>query len=431
MLNVLLTALTDFGIYSLFVVLYTVVGAYQNINVFEQKFDWRKYVNGLVKWLALGGVVVGLAVGTYLLIAQSAAQGVQLQNVEAIAPRVIFALMLLASGVIAGKTIAKLGIKVGLTEDQVKAIQDQAVNTDTDKPLVLKIDGIPMPSEEYLKQKIADEQEGGVGTFYSVPIGSYEAFKSAVNGRGFDIDNYYGWQCWDGAALLWQQLGLSLVTGNGLAVGTWDLNKDRNKYDKFDLVHDVNSLKPGDVVVMRPNHIGFFDGYDGNYMRILGQNQGGAVGANGGAAFNITRVAKSAFAGAFRYKGWVNNTPAPAPQPVPTTPARKSNEEIAREVARGDWGNNPERKNRLVAAGYDYDVIQAIVNAGVPAPKPNTAAIKQGDTVVPINRISYDGVPLTQYDPTYTVSEVKGDRAVLVARGQVWAAINIANIRKA
>lgn len=45
-----------------------------------------------------------------------------------------------------------------------------------------------------------------------------------------------------------------------------------------------------------------------------------------------------------------------------TTPNRKSNEEIAREVIRGDWGNGDERRTRLINAGYDYNAIQAIVN---------------------------------------------------------------------
>lgn len=45
-----------------------------------------------------------------------------------------------------------------------------------------------------------------------------------------------------------------------------------------------------------------------------------------------------------------------------TTPNRKSNEEIAREVIRGDWGNGDERRTRLTNAGYDYNAIQAIVN---------------------------------------------------------------------
>ena len=40
----------------------------------------------------------------------------------------------------------------------------------------------------------------------------------------------------------------------------------------------------------------------------------------------------------------------------------KTIDEIAKEVMQGKWGNNPERKNRLVAAGYDYDAIQKRVN---------------------------------------------------------------------
>ena len=45
-----------------------------------------------------------------------------------------------------------------------------------------------------------------------------------------------------------------------------------------------------------------------------------------------------------------------------TTSTKKSNEEIAREVIAGKWGNGNERKQRLSAAGYDYSAIQAIVN---------------------------------------------------------------------
>lgn len=40
----------------------------------------------------------------------------------------------------------------------------------------------------------------------------------------------------------------------------------------------------------------------------------------------------------------------------------KSIDELAQEVIRGKWGNNPERRQRLEAAGYDYNAIQARVN---------------------------------------------------------------------
>ena len=45
-----------------------------------------------------------------------------------------------------------------------------------------------------------------------------------------------------------------------------------------------------------------------------------------------------------------------------STSNKKSNETIANEVIAGKWGNGADRKNKLTAAGYDYNAIQAIVN---------------------------------------------------------------------
>lgn len=41
---------------------------------------------------------------------------------------------------------------------------------------------------------------------------------------------------------------------------------------------------------------------------------------------------------------------------------KKSNTEVAKEVIAGKWGNGAERKQRLTAAGYDYEAVQKIVN---------------------------------------------------------------------
>lgn len=40
----------------------------------------------------------------------------------------------------------------------------------------------------------------------------------------------------------------------------------------------------------------------------------------------------------------------------------KSIDTLAKEVIRGDWGNGAERKQRLIAAGYDYAAVQKRVN---------------------------------------------------------------------
>lgn len=42
--------------------------------------------------------------------------------------------------------------------------------------------------------------------------------------------------------------------------------------------------------------------------------------------------------------------------------AGKTNEELAREVIAGKWGNGEQRKTRLTAAGYDYAAVQQTVN---------------------------------------------------------------------
>lgn len=53
-------------------------------------------------------------------------------------------------------------------------------------------------------------------------------------------------------------------------------------------------------------------------------------------------------------------TPAPATKPAAS--AKKTIEQLAREVIRGDWGNGAERKKRLTAAGYNYSAVQKRVN---------------------------------------------------------------------
>lgn len=60
----------------------------------------------------------------------------------------------------------------------------------------------------------------------------------------------------------------------------------------------------------------------------------------------------------------VNSTVSSRP-----APARKSNEQIAGEVLAGLWGNGDDRRNKLQAAGYDYNAVQAIVNRSVPVRK--------------------------------------------------------------
>lgn len=65
-------------------------------------------------------------------------------------------------------------------------------------------------------------------------------------------------------------------------------------------------------------------------------------------------------------------TPAPQPAPAPETPVDTAADidRLAREVIAGKWGNGAERKQRLTAAGHDFEAVQKRVNELLSANKP-------------------------------------------------------------
>lgn len=72
----------------------------------------------------------------------------------------------------------------------------------------------------------------------------------------------------------------------------------------------------------------------------------------------------------------------PAPEP-----AKKSNEEIANEVLEGKWDNGEARKKKLEEAGYNYQVIQDIVNKKLGISKEPVVeyyTVKKGDNLTKI-----------------------------------------------
>lgn len=173
-----------------------------------------------------------------------------------------------------------------------------------------------------------------------VPHATYTEFKNAVIGRGYDMDGHYGYQCWDGVELLYQQpdIGQHLYTAfnfdTSLSSGVktcWLYAPARavNGSGHFSEVTNVQDIKQGDIIVLNQysgwygstGHIGFADeDYNGtDYINILGQNQG-AGNPEHGSPFNIMRsFLGAAFLGVFRYDGWTS-TP-----PTPPTPTKRSN----------------------------------------------------------------------------------------------------------
>lgn len=166
----------------------------------------------------------------------------------------------------------------------------------------------------------------------SVAHATYQEFRNAVNGNGYDMDGQYGYQCWDGVDLLYQQsdVGQYLYTaanvgqGDGTAKSCW-LNADakaRNASGHFSAITGKENIKRGDILVFNTysgwygsaGHIAFADeDYNGtDYINLLGQNQGQGSNPTTGKAFNIWQgYLGSAFLGIFRYDAW--DTPPPPP----------------------------------------------------------------------------------------------------------------------
>lgn len=66
---------------------------------------------------------------------------------------------------------------------------------------------------------------------------------------------------------------------------------------------------------------------------------------------------------------------------VKPEPVKKTVAELVEEVLDGKWGNGDDRKNRLTAAGYDYDAVQNAVNAKLEVKQEKWHTIKEGETL--------------------------------------------------
>lgn len=80
----------------------------------------------------------------------------------------------------------------------------------------------------------------------------------------------------------------------------------------------------------------------------------------------------------------IADTAPTKPTQKPQNTTLKSEDEIAREIIAGKWGNGNERKKRLTEAGYNYESIQKKVNALLakkPTQKPQNDAQKSLDEI--------------------------------------------------
>lgn len=160
--------------------------------------------------------------------------------------------------------------------------------------------------------------------YVDITHGSYNSWRNATLGNGYDYDQSYGLQCYDLLAEFWQNVGFPAgypVTGGSINVYDVWTNRNNNVsfggVTYFDLITNVNNIKTGDIIIYSATvanpygHAGFANSnYDGSTeFPILSQNNGGTPYPSGGSTVNIHGYNINLFMGAFRYRAW--QSPAP------------------------------------------------------------------------------------------------------------------------
>lgn len=149
---------------------------------------------------------------------------------------------------------------------------------------------------------------------------TYQEFKNQVLGKAYDIDGYYGAQCWDGSMKWLIDLGYKAIhcTTSTYVKDIWNNRKTNGILNYCD---EVTVMQAGDIAVFREvagwtpySHIAIFDSdIDGKFGWFLGQNQGGKNGA-----FTLCKLPYSAtFDTAFRPKCLATVKPVQAAKPKP------------------------------------------------------------------------------------------------------------------
>ena len=168
--------------------------------------------------------------------------------------------------------------------------------------------------------------------YISVVHDTYNNWRNATDGNGYDVDGYYGCQCWDDISLFYFNVGFPtgypLLT-NSQMYTMWNNRNQNVSYNGttyFDIITNLADIKQGDIMVFDGTqanpygHAGFADQdfatwipdpNDPYEFPILSQNNGGTSDPAGGSYMNIHGYDYRLFLGGFRYRDWHTTPPTP------------------------------------------------------------------------------------------------------------------------
>lgn len=137
-------------------------------------------------------------------------------------------------------------------------------------------------------------------------------------------------------------------------------------YNKFKATGQiVTDPQPGDIVFFKWNasnypcqHVGIVLNVGGSAIISIEGNTSINSNDNGGSVMRRSRPRNKSIV-AYARPRYEN---VPTTSNTPTTSPKKTVDEVAREVIKGKWGVNPQRKKKLEAAGYNYNEVRDRVN---------------------------------------------------------------------
>lgn len=208
-------------------------------------------------------------------------------------------------------------------------IEGQGGEYEEEIPTVDEIDGGGMFQDIVNIDGSEPDMYYELGAMEQVDTSSVQAFVQSTLNRCIVANNYYGAQCVSLArAFWWDYAGFDVSTcGTGLAKGMMNCS-EQNAGDKFKVIWNKDEIIEGTWLVLDGKTTGHIcmalTKPNGDYVRCLGENQGGipCEGGIGGAGTNIINLSIKNFIGGYIPLTYIPPEPEPEPAPLPPDTGR-------------------------------------------------------------------------------------------------------------
>lgn len=403
----------------------------KKIAVEDLKFDWKKFLSGSIKPIALTLAIGGLAALILAFLSLVDASGVEVAGLDQISIHNLLVGLFIADIGAIGYAIKEALLAFGLTDKQIAQIREATEEGETGINIGVDDDGNLVASAETktdksVKEILEEEAEGetvdhgveldpGKGAVW---VNTYpEPYRSAAKDTKVDPSTCYNRECVSYVA--WK---IAEATGawpkrtGDMNAKEWIYRLPSWGYKKVSAPKN-GGLYVGVLTSGKYGHVVWFEG-----DRTISEYNYGSAGNYGVRQINLSQ-----------YIWFEIKAPTVTPQPQPSA-GKKSNDEVANEVIKGLWGNGNEREARLEAAGYNYATIQNLVNKKLGGSTSTSTGVKLGDKVKTSATRDRSGVTLNLRiinDGQSIWASSNGDWAILKKGGVIRCAVPKSSLRKA